>query len=445
MKIFSKYIKSKNNELPNFQMGRYSDIYHQEEKYYLWEKSFKNFENTKYIESYMYLFDFLKRETVENLSYKISKGQLFFKLFQGSKIIEGVADHIHFKAFAKIVHLSYPDINLMREILEANYTLEYCRFATDDSNYLLLVFDSFVEDASPQKIYNGLKELANSADKYDDLIVKKYKCASPINTDHIRPISHTEKLIKYQFFKEEINHLYNEQKKLEIQYLQYPGAMTYQILSFVYKIDFLLKPEGRIMEKIKYVHELHIGSNNMSVIEKNNQMMGYIQLLNDVSFEDFEKEIYEVISTFGEARSIKNDKIKNLINLHCEEARWYYENGFKNCALAIWDYVVGFVLYSYVLPKPIEDLFILYYQIRHHKIFSDLGLKANYYKNNGQIHLKNIKQEMNSILTKHKNNYTNTNIDNKKLKSEDEYIFAESFFQIIGICNFPEKIINPNT
>ncbi len=424
------------------QMGRYSDLYHQEEKYHLWEQSNKYFENKKYIASHQCFFDFLKRQEVDNIQYKLSKGQLSFKLSQGSMIIEGVVDHEHFKAYAKIINLATPDIKLMQEALVSNYKLEYSRYALDKDNNLLLIFDSFIEDATPQKVYNGLKELACLADKRDDVLLSKYGYQSAINMEHIRQISDNEKKIKFKFFKSEIEKLSQELQEYEALYRRYPGALTYQILGLFYKIDFLLKPEGIILESTRYIHDLHTKNHYMNIHKKNDSMMQIVNTLSNMTFENFEKELYEVISTFGDAQSVKNEKIKNLINLHFEEAQWYYSNGFESCALAIWDYVVGFVLYSYVLPKPLEDLFVLYYQVRHHNFFKDLGYKNDFYFKNSTLNLKKIKSEIKAIINQNKVNYSSLSFNHKLLKSGNIFIFTGSFLSAIIDCNIPEKRIN---
>jgi hypothetical protein len=175
-------------------------LYPTSDNFYIWEEAIENFKNRKYTHTMRCVLDFLKREDVDNISYHITRGTIHFRILQGSKVIEGFADHIHIKAHARIVRMPFLDLSLMREVLEANYELEFVRYAMDDEPYLLLVFDSFTEDASPEKIYKGLKELATLSDKKDDVWIYRFGHLEPINMDHIQHITEHEKKVKYDFF-----------------------------------------------------------------------------------------------------------------------------------------------------------------------------------------------------------------------------------------------------
>lgn len=438
MQFFSKFLRTSKKTSPTVQFGRYSDLNQREDKFIIWEEALQNFEKKKYIYCIKGLLDFLKREEVDNVNYYISKGIISFRILQGSKIIEGFADHKHIKAYARIVKMTSPNLSLMREALEDNYELEYSRYAMNSENYLLLIFDSFIEDASPQKVYKGIKELASLADKKDDVLLNNFDNLTAVNIDHITPVSAAEKTVKFNFFSKRLEYLFDELENDSLNYNKYPGGLSYQILSFIYKIDFLVKPEGFIMENIKKIHDIHITNNSLSINDKNFQMLKIIRTFTSINYELFEKEIYNVISTFGEAYPVKYDKITEIIHLQFDEAQWYYTQGHKACALAIWDYVAGIILFSYALPKPLEDLFLLYFQIRENTFFNDLGFDEPFRKNDGQINIKKVTKVIQSILSKYRDSYPNWQIDLKNLNNKNEFLFAHSFMTMIRDLQIPQ-------
>lgn len=437
MPFFSKFLKSTQKISPTVQLGRYSDLYPTSDNFYIWEEAIESFKNRKYTHTLRRVLDFLKREEVDNISYQISRGTIQFRILQGSKVIEGFGDHIHIKAHARIVRMPCLDLSLMREVLEANYELEYVRYAMDDEPYLLLVFDSFTEDASPEKIYKGLKELATLADKKDDVWIHRFEDLEPINTDHIQHISEHEKKVKYDFFTTQLKSLLDETEISRMTFYKYPGAMSYHLLSFIYKTDFLIKPEGFIMESIKKVHDIHLSGYN-NIHDKNAQMLKIIQSLAPVTYDLFKKEIYKVISTFGEAAPADFGKIEEIIDLQSEEALWYYTQGYQSSALAIWDYVAGMIVYNYALPKPLEELFIIYFQVMENAFFVRLGFESLRGKKN-QIRLKSVIQEIKNIIKKYQKRYIGLQIDTRILDGSTDYHFAQSYMMMIRDMYMPPQ------
>jgi hypothetical protein len=219
-------------------------------------------------------------------------------------------------------------------------------------------------------------------------------------------------------------------------FYKYPGAMSYHLLSFIYKTDFLIKPEGFIMESIKKVHDIHLSGYN-NIHEKNAQMLKTIQSLVPVTYDLFEKEIYKVISTFGEAAPADLAKIEEIIDLQYEEALWYHTQGHKSSALAIWDYVAGMIVYNYALPKPLEELFIIYFQVRENTFFVHLGFESFYRKKKNQIHLKSVIQEIKNVKNKYQKRYVGLEIDTRILDGSTDYHFAQSFMMMIRDMNMP--------
>ena len=129
MNLFSRiFKKTSDTKAPNIQFGRFTDTYKSDEKYEVWDKSIELFENEKYLNSYAALLEFLKTDEKENVSYSQVQGKLNFTIYQGSKLIEGQADHKKFSAEAKIAIMKKQHLGLLRLLLEENFDLKYSRW-----------------------------------------------------------------------------------------------------------------------------------------------------------------------------------------------------------------------------------------------------------------------------------------------------------------------------
>ena len=364
MSFFSKIFNNSEKSVdPEIQFGRFTDSYKEDEKYQCWDKSIDNFENEKYLTSYAMFFDFLAIDGQNNVQYTQSQGKISFTIYQGSKIIYGDADFARFRAEARIVKSPKPNLGLMRQLLEENFGLKYTRYSIDEENCICLKFDTYVEDGSPHKIYQALKELATQADRKDDVLIHNFEELIPINFNHTRQISIQEKKVKFDFFTSNVRKVLHEIDHGKLNTFLYPGGISYLLLDFLYKIDFLIKPEGTLMEVVRACNELYFTDNMTSVHDKNKEMIRKVRQLEKTSFDEFEKELYEVNSTFGMSMPEGHQRLAEIIDAQMNDFDWYYQNKYYNYAKAICGYVVGFSLYSYSLPGPSKDLLILYYRI----------------------------------------------------------------------------------
>ena len=75
---------------------------------------------------------------------------------------------------ARIAKGEQLNVGLLRRLIEHNYGLKYSRYALDAEGYITIVFDTFLLDGSPYKLYYALKEIATHADKQDDLLISEF-------------------------------------------------------------------------------------------------------------------------------------------------------------------------------------------------------------------------------------------------------------------------------
>ena len=438
MGLFSKIFNSFHDKPePDIQFGRFTDSYKSDEKYKQWDASIDFFENEKYISAYNQFLDFISSDTHKNVQFSVNTGKIQFSIYQGSKIITGEADYSKFKAEAKIVKVQKLNVGLMRYLLEQNFNLKYTKYAIDGDNCICLVFDTFVEDGSPHKIYQALKELATEADRKDDVLIDRFEDLLPINFNHTRQLSLEEKKAKFEFIKTKVSIVINELDHGGLNPNVYPGGVSFLLLDVLYSIDYLIKPEGYVMETIKECHDTYFTDKMTNVHDKNKKILEKVKTIGEVNFAQLEKELYEVNSTFGSSMPEGHKRLSEIIAAQMTDLDWYIENNYKVYAQAICGYIVGFSLYSYVLPEVSKALLKLYYRITENVYFNSIGFRDNF-EVNGRISKTNVIRSIKKIFLTYVSKDSGIKIDTNYLDFKDKCVFSKSYLMMINNMYYPE-------
>ena len=435
MSVFQKLFKKKSPQAdPVIQFGRYSDSYKSEPNYEAWEKSVRFFENEKYLDAFTTFFDFLNEPQKSNASCKILPGRIEFTIYQGSKIIEGRADTFKVRAEAKIAAVQEAELGWLRLLTEENYDLKFCRYALDPEGNITIIFDSYAEDCNPDKLYQALKELATTADKKDDILISEFRMLWPVNVHHTRIIHDHEKKVKYNYFRNSIRQVMEELETGSLNVSQVPGGMSYLLLDLAYRIDYLIKPEGILMECVESCHKIYFSESLTGVDQKNLFMLRKFNSVAHLSETEFYEELYEVKSTFGVTMPSSHERLTELINAQIHEMDWYYDNGHIAYAKAITGYIVGFALFAYALPEPTTALLHFYYRVMENVYFRDLGFKQDF-DLGGKPHKKNIIAALKIIRSGLAENYPDIKWDTKILEFDDYALFAKSYLLMLSNIN----------
>ncbi len=442
MGLFDKLFGSSNRiQQPNIQFGRYSDSHKESEKYEYWEKSLKKFDEKEYLQAYQDFFSYLKDEQEANVRCWLEGTQLHFELFQGSKKITGIANQKQVKAEARVAKANELKENFMKRLLAQNHDLQYSRFALDEDNHIIISFDTYTLDGSPYKLYYALKELASQADKMDDLLIDEFDCLSAIETGHIRELPELEKKIKHAYIVKEIQKAVDTIDNSKLNFNQYPGAAAYIWLHLNYKLDFLTRPEGFMMEALERAHRLYFAKDDKSTLKKNEILRNeFIELLQRPANEYF-KEMYSVTTTFGITSPVSHDRVIAFIDGELDNMDWYYDNGYHDVALAIPGYIVGFCLFNYAVPKPDKDYFLLFYEITESAYFKTLGFSPQYYNPSTKtFDRKGIKRRIKQIAEKNSKQFVELHPDTSYLVYSSLASFAKSYLQMIRALNTFSKL-----
>jgi hypothetical protein len=434
MGFFDRLFKSNPGQAapqPDIRFGRYTDSYKTPINYQGWEQSLLAFEQEQYHNAYLAFFQYLRDEKEDNIRWwKDEAGILHFELYQGSKKIYGFANEQRLRAEAKIAHAATPNVGFMRRLIERNFILQFSRFAMDEGNNLCIVFDTYHLDGSPYKIYQALKELAVNADKQDDLLLDEFNTLEAVDATHLVEIPEQEKAAKYQFILAEINAVLQESVEGKLNKEQYPGGFAYLLLYLIYKLDYLIKPEGYMTEELERLQRFYFAKDNKPNGEKNQLILKDLHKLTERPQVEFYKEMYRVRATFGITTPVNHDRLVALIDTELNNMDWYADNGHEVIALAIPGFIVTSALFNFALPKPDRDLFHLYLQIMEGSYFKNLGMPNDFVDHNGQLNKKAIRKAMEEIVADNDDLYPNFNVKTS-LDFDSKVEFAKSFLLMV--------------
>ncbi len=427
---------------PKIRFGRYTDSYKEKAQYEAWDKALDKFEANDYLESYKEFFKYLRDDKEDNVRWAEENGGIHFEVLQGSKRVSGFADARQLKAEARIANAKELSVAFMRRLVEANYSLDYCRFALDDENNLVVKFDTFTLDGSPYKLYYALKEVAMNADKQDDLLLDEFESMLTwIDTGSKTDIIVTEKEAKYNFIHEQIKSTLDEIEKGSLNGEKYPGGISYLLLSTVYKVDFLTTPEGYMMEIIERIHRSYFdGNDGKTMIQKNVSIRKELEKILNRPKELIFNELYSTSATFGIVAPKGHDALVGLIDGELANMDWYEANNHTHVALAIPGYIIGNALFNFALPKPSKDFIELYYRVTESKYFTSLGFMPAYFDDTKGIYdQKSIKNAIRKIVEEHKEKFPQLSADLNILDFKSPCHFARTYLLMLKNLDLTPK------
>ena len=434
-RLFRRKTLPKKND-PQISFGRFSDAYKQTKQYDAWDVALKKFKKEEYLASYKAFLDYLNDEREGNVKYDQKDGELTFEILQGSKKISGKADRKKIRVEAKIAKANDLNIAFMRRMVEQNFGFNYSRFGLDTKNNITIVFDSFTLDASPYKLYYAIRELAVNADKHDDLLIDEFEELESIETTHLEALPDHEKQVKYDFITSKIKSVLNEIEHGELDANQYPGGISYLLLDLCYKLDFLTKPEGFMMEALERMNRLFFAKDGKTAEQKNAVLQKEFQQLCQRPKAVYFKEMYRVKTTFGITSPVTHERVSGLIDEVLHHMDWYKENGYEKVALAISGYIVGNCLFNYAVPKPIKELYTLYYQIVESDYFQKLGFDSVLYNaDTASFDKKGIIVRIKEIVLKNKRLYPSMSPNTGDLEFKKLSDFAKSYLLMVKGLN----------
>jgi hypothetical protein len=424
----------KKDEDPPIPLGRYSDNNKSVQKVQRWSDADELFKEKEYMKSLEAFFDYLCDDEQQNVTINRDNGSFEFTLFQGSKIVRGKIDNDRVTAETAIARMTEPSIPVMRRLLEMDFHLYYSRYALKDDTIMML-FDSDVISATPNKLYYGLKELATKADKQDDLLINEFSFLEAVDTGHIVQLSDEEKTIKFNFLQKWIKETLDYIATLDAE--KFSGGISYLLLSLVFRIDYLISPEGKILSELEKIASSYYSKDDKSSPERNPVMIEGLKKILSKPKEELCSQFFRSKYTFAIVVPHNVKAVSEAIQTALQNMVWYRDNNYPDIANKVMEYGFAFSQYSYSLPKPLSDLFRLFMQINYGDYFKALGFQTVYYdEERNHFNEDAIDDKIDSIIYYWKPKYAALAFKTKKLKFDTLVNFNQSFLQEVSELNF---------
>ena len=427
-KLFGSFLKKE--EGPKIRFGRFSEIYKTPIQLQAWKNAFKAFEEKNYSQSYHQFLDYLNDPNQDNVKYQEEEGVLTFEILQGSKKIVGKADQEKIKAEIKVVHCKQLNVGFMRRLLDFNFGLKHSKFTLNESNDICMKFDSFVIDSSPFKLYAGLKEMATKSDKMDDLLLDEFEMLEAIDNEHIESLPEQEIEVKYTFMHKWYDETLAKVKKLHPT----KDAVSISIILryFIYKLDYLIQPEGFLMELLEKCHNIYYARDNQSAEKKNSLVLKELQEIKKRSREEFNKELYKVPATFGITAPVDHDWVVGAIDSEIAGFDWYLNNHQEDMAVELGGFIAAYSLFNFSIPQPDREYFHLVLEVLEADYFEALGFNELFYdKKTEKFDRSAIKSEMYSIEKSNREKFPKIDVDAGKLRYKSLPLFIKSLLLLI--------------
>jgi hypothetical protein len=436
-KLFGRSKKKEESQAgPDIPFGRYSDNNKPVAKVNRWSDADTLYKEKKFTESIDAFFEYLRDDTAQNVVYERNGAEGRFHIYQGSKMVRGTFNNEVLKAEVTLARMPQPSVPVMRRLLEMNFNLYYSRFALD-SDRLCMSFDSDIATASPSKLYYGLKELSTKADKQDDLLVQDFAMLETTGSEHITTIPDSEKGVKYEYLQKWIKETLDTISGVDAD--KFSGGNAYMLLALIYKIDYLITPEGKILYDLEKITGIYFKKDERPVVEKNRDMVEEFKKMQAKTKEEVFACLFRSKYTFAIVAPQQYKTIADSIHGANQNLVWYRDNNYPFIATQIAEYGISYCQYSYSLPKAITELVHLYMTVNYSDYFAALGFKRYYDPAKNQFESEEIIEKIKQIQTRWKEKYPMMDFKTQNLRFDNLVNFDYSFTNEMEFLNMEAK------
>lgn len=419
--------------VPDVVFGRYTDAYKTQEQQAAWERSLVLFDDGDALGAYRDLFTFLRDEQADNLQWGQEAGALSFEFQQGSRRIRGVANHEKVWAESRIAQADDLNVGFLRRLVEQNFSLKFCRYALTPDNSLAIVFDSHTADGSPLKLLHALRELALNADKQDDLLLDEFRTLRPAEDRSTPEVPPSEKQAKYHYLQSQISAAFAALDEGKPDPHQYPGGYVYLLLSLAFRLDYLIQPQGFMMDALEQVYNVYFNKDERSPAAKVQALRGLFQRLLDRPQEAVFAEMYRTKSTFGINPAVGHERVRGLIEGELPKMEWHLQQRHPELiAMAIPQYAVGYALFHYAPPPPTRALLHLFYQVTEAPFFADLGFPDQLVEPSGLPKQAAAERAVRDLAQQYCSLFPKFRPDPSQLRYDSLPIFARSYLEMVA-------------
>lgn len=414
--------------IAHIRFGHYSDNNRTPAQKSLWGEAEKLFEAEHYKESIEMLLRYLYDEQEKAVTWTTDKeGILHFRIAQGSSLVKGTFDDAFIHACVPLARAENPGTAVMRRLLELNYELRYTSVGLDDKGIFHFVFDTSAATASPYKLFEGLQELALKADRQDDSLLSDFSGLKPMPRAPVEKLPDDELEAKWKAFQRWIQHSLDLAASFDND--TYAGAIAHIYLCTIYKLDFLLSTDGRLMLELERISGLYWKQKEgTALVLRNQQMRAALTALLSWTKEDLSASLHRTRNTFALTDNPRPEKMRDNILTALRDADTYQSRQQGELALKLIAFGPLYNRYLYSLPDVVSNLTLILCAVLHPRYFADLGLKQAFFDpETNKLDQDLIKATVRALIASGKEAFPNLALDLSQVNFNDRFIFGKTY------------------
>jgi hypothetical protein len=404
--------------------GRYSDCNKSNAQLDEWDLTVKLQKELKFKDSFRALLNYIGDPALKNLTYEEKEGIIHFQFQQGSKLVHGTSDGVQMVAESRIAAFEKPSLPVMRKLATLNYSLKYSWFSIHDNTFMIGT-KALHADSSPTKLYYALREIAINADKQDDIIVDEFSSLQQTDSSCIVEIPTHEKEVKRKYLHQWIDETLKKAEELDP--VKSNGLISYLLLTLNLRIDYLICPQGVLMDKIEKIQGIY-SHKEKDYILKNKEIISAFKEIRQLPDEAIFKSLYNTISTFSIVSPANYKQVADFIFEEAKSRDFYLNNRNFDAIVVIYEYIAGYLFFNYGLSKPIHDLVNLFMHVMHNSFYQEMGLSVQYQDATGNLNKQKIVSAIQQILNENRKKYPLFSFRDSVLDFSSKYRFAMTFF-----------------
>jgi hypothetical protein len=212
------------------------------------------------------------------------------------------------------------------------------------------------------------------------------------------------------------------------------------LLALVYRIDFLIVPEGKLLLNLEKIVEIYFKKDDRPVTDKNQEMIDEFLKLQKMTKENVFPYLFRSKYTFSIVTPQHHKTIADAIYNANQNISWYKENKHYEIAAQISEYGISYSQYSYSLPRPLTELFKLFMRVNYAEYFRELGFKKMLYnKDTKEFAREEIIHEIQRVQEEWRSKFPELKFNTEKLKFENILNFNQTFTSEIEYLNLETR------
>ncbi len=304
----------------------------------------------QYLTSFHTLLDYINpaiRTTHGNATqteFKVPHGSVIVSITLKNDIVEIICPMVDISSATRIP--------LLRKVAELNFyplSLAQMRLV---SNQLSFHYSTTLDTCEPFKTYYVLKEICQTADRYDDEFCVKFK-AKHVMEPHVTYVSAQQTELAWSQANEIIGETLTFASYFDSQ--RWFGTSLDFLIIALKRIDLCLHVQGFLKNEVeRTIGEL--GNGNLNITERNQIGRKFLLQIQQMGKDDFAKNLYISETFIPEKWRINGEQVKNAIQEALKQTQKYHNEKSYIAACIEALYCIYDLFYKNNMDNVVNDL-----------------------------------------------------------------------------------------